>query len=433
MSGAEKWMVLISGFFTIFLGTSLGYSSGVIHVALLEKYNRSNLITAWVGSLFSSMFCLGAPIGSALVNSFSCRACVIIGGSLNMIGFALSCFAPKFEFLFFSYGIFAGFGQSFSNIGAVVSIGYYFQKQRTLATGAILVGTGFGIVIFPPLIRIFIDIYGIDSAFLLIGGISFQTCAFGAFLRPHKMEVKRHQVISSQFGVKEYLKLNNICSSLLDYVSLFNSNGFIFMCLSILCWSSGINSCTLLLPDFYASTGSSPTEAAYLMSIFGIGSTLSRLLTGMAAVDGGIDGKLVYFGSWGIVGVLTLCFPAIGKVFWGKIIYAFLLGLYSAGTFVLLSQIAVDIVGLDRFAAAVGMELFVSGIGFLMGPIITSKIVSAGSYLHAFLFLGCLFVVASALGAVMILFIPKNTQKRQGPVTSEDEGVSPEETSFIAH
>ncbi|XP_060063889.1 monocarboxylate transporter 12-like [Ylistrum balloti] len=432
MPRTEKWTVLISGFLTIFLGTSLGYSSGVIHVALLEKYNKSNLLTAWVGSLFSSMFCLGAPLGSALVNNFSCRACVIMGGSLNMVGFALACFVPKFEFLFFSYGILAGLGQSFSNIGAVVSIGYFFKKQRTLATGTILVGTGLGIVIFPPLIRIFIDHYGLDGAFLMLGGISFQTCVFGALLRPHKMEIMRQQALSKQEGdVRQLLKLTYICSSVTDYLSLFNNTGFVFMCLSILCWSSGINSCTLLLPDFYVSTGSSSNEGAYLMSLFGIGSTLSRILTGMAAVEGGIDGKLIYFGSWGIVGVLTLCFPAMAKAFTGKVIYALLLGLYSAGTFVLLSQIAVDIVGLDRFASAVGMELFVCGVGFLIGPIIASEIVSVGGYLHTFLFLGCLFVLASVLGVVTISFIPKDIQKVHKDVVVENTDDSPEENPFI--
>ncbi|XP_021356330.1 monocarboxylate transporter 12-like isoform X2 [Mizuhopecten yessoensis] len=411
MSGTEKWVVLISGFLTIFLGTSLGYSCGVIHVALLEKYNRSSLLTAWLGSLFSSVFCLGAPFGSALVNSFSCRACVIIGGSLNMIGFALACFVPKFEFLFFSYGTLAGLGQSLSNIGAVVSIGYYFQRQRTLATAAILVGTGLGIVIFPPLIRIFLDQYGLDGTFLMLGGISFQTCVFGAFLRPHKAEIKRQQTMSSQAGICQLFKLTHVCSSMKDHLNLFNNTGFIFMCLSILCWSSGINSCTLLLPDFYVSTGSTPTEAAYLMSLYGIGNTMSRLLTGLAAVEGGIDGKIIYFGSWGIVGVLTFCFPATGNVFVGKVIYTVLLGLYSGGTFVLLSQIAVDIMGLDRFASAVGMELFVCGIGFLVGPVIAS----------------CLFVLASVLGAVTILFIPKDIQKTHKEVMSKTTEASPEE------
>lgn len=270
--------------------------------------------------------------------------------------------------------MFTGIGQSFVNIGTVVSIGYYFQRQRTLATGVILVGTGLGIVIFPPLIRLLIDYYGLDGAFLVLGGISFQTCVFGAFLRPHEAELERKQILSqqAQVGLRHLCSITNICNSVLEYLTLLTNPAFALMCCSILCWSSGINSCTLLLPNYYISTGSSSTEAAFLMSIFGIGSTLSRILTGMAAVEGGIDGKLVYFGSWGIVGVLTLCFPAMGEDFAGKVSYTFLIGLYSAGTFVLLSQIAVDIVGLGKFASALGMEMFVTGVGFLVGPIFSS-------------------------------------------------------------
>jgi len=272
------------------------------------------------------------------------------------------CFIVKFSQFFI---IIIGAGQSFEYVGSVAAIGYHFKEQRTMAMGIAITGNGLGIVIFPTLTQILLDYYNLKGTFLLLGAIAFQSCVFAAFLRPHPLEIER----------KTSLKTNKlrICNEIQQHIRIFNNASFVCFCLSIFCWSSAINTCVLYMPDFFISNGVSALDASMLVSLFGIGSTVSRILTGIVSVDGGLDRKIIYFGMFAILAVISYCANLLVSIFAGRIILPFLLGLYSAGAWVLLSQIAIDIVGLLHFVTAVGDEMFIAGVGFLTGPLLASK------------------------------------------------------------
>ena len=53
-----QWLIVLSGFFCCFLGTSIPFVSGIIHLELLAEYGQSDTKTAWSGSLCNSMFAL---------------------------------------------------------------------------------------------------------------------------------------------------------------------------------------------------------------------------------------------------------------------------------------------------------------------------------------------------------------------------------------
>ncbi len=52
------WVVMLASFLTQFLSPSINYASGVIHVALLDRYDSDVTLTAWVGSVYTCMFAL---------------------------------------------------------------------------------------------------------------------------------------------------------------------------------------------------------------------------------------------------------------------------------------------------------------------------------------------------------------------------------------
>ena len=53
-----QWLIVLSGFFCCFLGTSIPFVSGIIHLELLAEYGQSDTKTAWSGSICNSMFAL---------------------------------------------------------------------------------------------------------------------------------------------------------------------------------------------------------------------------------------------------------------------------------------------------------------------------------------------------------------------------------------
>jgi len=50
---------------------------------------------------------------------------------------------------------------------AIVSVGYYFEKKRALATGISVCGSGVGTFLFAPLATYLLDVYGWKGANLV--------------------------------------------------------------------------------------------------------------------------------------------------------------------------------------------------------------------------------------------------------------------------
>ena len=54
----HRGIIVVAGLMNAFLGTSLAYSTGIIHFGLLGKYRRSPIQVSWASALFSSTFYL---------------------------------------------------------------------------------------------------------------------------------------------------------------------------------------------------------------------------------------------------------------------------------------------------------------------------------------------------------------------------------------
>lgn len=102
--------------------------------------------------MFTVNISLG-PLVSAMANKFGCRSVTIAGSFVASIAFTLSTIAPNYATFLISYGILGGLGFGMIYLPAVVFVGYYFEKKRSLATGIAVCGSGFGAFIFSPICK----------------------------------------------------------------------------------------------------------------------------------------------------------------------------------------------------------------------------------------------------------------------------------------
>lgn len=63
-------------------------------------------------------------------------------------------------------------------------LGRYFDKKRGIATSLGNMGVSCGSLVFPPIIRLLLDSYGLRGALAVIGGILLNLCVAGALMRP---------------------------------------------------------------------------------------------------------------------------------------------------------------------------------------------------------------------------------------------------------
>lgn len=76
-----------------------------------------------------------------------------------------------------------GFGMIY--LPAVVCVGYYFEKKRSLATGIAVCGSGFGTFAFAPLATFLLEKFGgWRGANLVLAGLILNCAIFGALMRP---------------------------------------------------------------------------------------------------------------------------------------------------------------------------------------------------------------------------------------------------------
>lgn len=108
--GGWGWVVVFASFMVNLIADGITFSFGVIYAELLKYFGESKAKTAWIGSLFMAMPLLSGPIASFLTDRYGCRKVTIAGSILASIGFVISSFTDSIEMLFFTFGIFAGFG-----------------------------------------------------------------------------------------------------------------------------------------------------------------------------------------------------------------------------------------------------------------------------------------------------------------------------------
>ena len=96
----------------------------------------------------------------------------------------LSAFCQRLELLYLTFGIIAGFGLSLCYVAAVVIVAYYFDENRSFATGISVCGSGVGTFVFAPLTQYLIEEYGSwRGASLILAGIFLNMVICGALFR----------------------------------------------------------------------------------------------------------------------------------------------------------------------------------------------------------------------------------------------------------
>ncbi|XP_013406716.1 monocarboxylate transporter 9 [Lingula anatina] len=182
--GGWGWMCVFGCFIVSILGAGMDRTFGVIYLILIDMFGSSAKLTGGILSVFSACrLCLG-PVSSSLANLFTARKVVISGGLLSSLGLILSAFPPNIYYLFFTFGLVAGFGAALCGTPSIVIVGQYFHKKRALANSIATVGAGIGSLILPPFLTYLVYLFDYSGQMLIMGAIMLNQVVSGALYRP---------------------------------------------------------------------------------------------------------------------------------------------------------------------------------------------------------------------------------------------------------
>ena len=105
-----------------------------------------------VGSILAGVIMLVGPISSFLVGKFGPRKTCIAGAVVSALSIFISTFSVNVPMLMVFYGVLGGLGLGLMYVPAVTAVGYWFEKKRSLVTGISTCGSGFGTIVFAPVV-----------------------------------------------------------------------------------------------------------------------------------------------------------------------------------------------------------------------------------------------------------------------------------------
>ncbi|KAK3770330.1 hypothetical protein RRG08_029983 [Elysia crispata] len=394
----RKWLVLAASFLILLINASLSYHVGVLNVAVTDRFTEAGEQTiSWLMAIYASLFALGAPVGSAVINLSNARTCIVISGLMSFVAMVLSSFVTRIEWLFFTLTL-AGLGQGLSHIGGCVGLAYYFPDKTALASGIAVSGGGAGNFVHPALTQLLIEEYNLQGTFLILGAFCLQTCALGLLIRPTsagnrlKQERKRNNE-STSFS-------SSVMKAWQRHVTIFRNTRYVVLLIAVFIFAVAFQAVIVYLPEYLInSKGYSPLEAATMASCIGIGTLFSRSLVGFAATDPNIGLTVMFAGMTFVTFLVCLTAEAVIKYTAGAYIITLANGIYASSTQILLFPLTIAILGHSNCEAGFGMVLLVLGSGCLLGPPLAAWILGKFGYSMLFRFSAALYLVSAILVA----------------------------------
>lgn len=356
-----NWLVVLAGFVMYFCSSGISSVFGLLYIEL-EKETGSEILTlSWIGSLFIGFSLDSAPFVGIIARYKSYWSLAVFGGLLSSIGYFLGFVSTSLPVLYLGLGVLCGLGFGISTFATVVVIGQTFTRRRPLAMGVCTAGVGAGMVVFPPVYTLLMEIYGLRGLFLITAGLFLNNAVLGILLRSSQKEVQKptHTIMEGIINPRL------IKSGKFAVFLLFNF-------LSVFAYTIPFT----YIPLRATELGISLPLTALLVSVSGVTSMTGRVVIGMIA------GNLPRARPWllfifisisGIVmNVLPFAPSYITLAFLGAVFM-----LFTGAAFSLVPVLVVDMFGTDLLACCLGLIYFIYGIGSMLGVPVVALVCDA--------------------------------------------------------
>merc|ERR1711936_1464054 len=413
--GGWGWVVMIAAFLCCLVLDGICYIFGVFLQPMMEDFQVDNATMSAVGSVLSGVIQLVGPFVALLVNVLGMRIVCIAGAAVSCAGFFLATFVYNVPLLMLLFGVVAGSGLGLMYVPAVVSVGYYFDKRRALATGFVCSGSGAGTFILAPLASfLLIQLGDWRGAMKVFAGLCLFCALCGLTMKPlPKRPAKKEADEDSEAQSSDGSKTNCLMTIIEQSCSpkLLTNLPFMLLTLSNLFATQGLYIPYMFLPSLATSKGITEVNASFLISIVGISNTICRILSGWLTDLPGVSALVVTFVALGVGGVAPLAMPYCGA-YWSFVIVSVMFGSFLSAWCAVTSLAIVEMCGLDLLTSGFGTLTFVRGFAALIGPPIAGWLVDySGNRDNAF-YLSAGLLFTSAIICVAAWLAQKAKDKR---------------------
>lgn len=182
--GGYGWVIMVASFLCNAIVDGTMYSFAIYIPDLTAALDATEMQITSIGSVYVSMYYLCGPLVSALINQCGFRTAAIGGTLLTAVGYASASFSHWYPAHVLLQGVLAGLGGGAAYAGAVIIVGYYFDKYRALATSVAVCGSGVGTMVLSRCLAMVLDRIGWEQTLRLQAGLVLIASALSVLYRP---------------------------------------------------------------------------------------------------------------------------------------------------------------------------------------------------------------------------------------------------------
>jgi OFA family oxalate/formate antiporter-like MFS transporter len=372
-ASARRWPIAVAG---TAMQVALGavYAWSVFRKPLAAAFGASVTAVNLAFTVTIVMLGIGAFLGGLVLGKVGPRVVGMAAGFLYGTGTFLSSYArDDLGLLYLPYGVIAGFGLGLGYIVPIATLVKWFPDKRGRITGLAVAGFGGGALLFGPLARALIGVWGPFRTFQLLGVVFYVIVIGAALVLRDPAAPRARRAVGSSSPIDR--KLGD---------ALRTWQWYALWALLFVNVTAGISIIAEAAPMAQELAGATEVQAATLVGTIAIFNGLGRLV--WAALSDMIGRRAVFVLLFLAQAAVFLVLPRAHT--YDLFLLMTCLGLLCyGGGFGTMPAFAADYFGARDVGKIYGLMLTAWGAGALVGPTMLSRLRDAtGGYstgLHA--------------------------------------------------
>ena len=189
--GLVAWLQVIPALASNIVAWGYGTGYSVFQLYYKEKMQLPASQVSWVGSVQLFLYFVVGMVSGRLVDAGYTRTLYVAGAFLVVFSMFMTSLATEYWQILLAQGFCNGIGGGCMYMPAIINVGTYFRKKRTLAMSVPACGSSIGAILFSVVVKYLTPLVGFPWMVRVCGFITIFLSAVGIVLmRPRKLRRK---------------------------------------------------------------------------------------------------------------------------------------------------------------------------------------------------------------------------------------------------
>ena len=396
----HRWVVLLGGFLLSLMG-GMSYAWGSFVVPLIQDWGWSAAQANLPFTIMIIVFAIVMVPAGWIQDKIGPRKVATAGAVMFLIGYGLAGllrWIPSPLWLVFAYGFIVGIACGLTYACIAPTARKWYADRPGFAVSTAVMGFGLAAVVFAPLKRTMIDLWGVDGTFFVLALFVALVAMAGARILknpPEGYKPPQRQYKADRQPVVRIVPVADVMPGQFVRTPVF----YILWLALAMVIGGGLTAIGLITAYGEIQLGLAPAVAATAISAYALVNGLGRPFAGYFADR--IGTLRVMTTIYAIQAVVFLSLPWVAVNLPLLIVCTLLLGLGYATTFALFPVVVAAGFGTRYLGINYGLVFSAFGLGAVTSLIGSRLLDTTGSFTPAFLLAGATTVV----GLVLLLVL----------------------------